>query len=258
MRTINIGTAGWNISSTLAQQFGSGGTHLERYASVMNCTEINSSFYRPHQRKTWQRWALAVPAGFKFAVKAPKAITHTAKLRNCGSLLADFFEQISGLENKLGPVLFQFPPSHTFDLPVVQDFLGTVREIHGGRIAIEPRNASWFTLVADRLFREFTVSRVASDPAKGSPLAAKPAGDMNLRYFRLHGSPRIYWSAYDAVQTENLATRLLAYDSGESWVIFDNTAAGEALKNALELRALLSHKSVKVMHFAPEPGSPKV
>lgn len=206
----------------------------------MNCAEVNSSFYRPHQRKIWQKWASATPADFKFAVKAPKAITHVAKLRNCGGLLADFFEQISGLENKLGPVLCQLPPSQVFDRGVAREFLETVREIHHGQLAFEPRNATWFTLEADRLFREFAVSRVAADPAKGSPLAADPAGDTGLRYFRLHGSPRVYWSSYDSAQLESLAARLLAEDAGDSWVIFDNTAAGEALKNALELRALIS------------------
>lgn len=241
VKTIRIGTAGWNVPSALAEHFSFNGTHLERYASVMNCAEVNSSFYRPHRRKTWQRWTLATPADFKFAVKAPKAITHVAKLQNCGSLLADFFEQISGLENKLGPVLFQLPPSQRFDLGVARDFLETIREIHRGQVAFEPRNATWFTLEVDRLFREFAISRVAADPAKGSPLAAEPAGDTGLRYFRLHGSPRIYWSAYSAAQLENLATRLFAEDAGESWVIFDNTAAGEALKNALELRTLISH-----------------
>lgn len=206
----------------------------------MNCVEVNSSFYRPHQRKTWQRWAAATPPGFKFAVKAPKAVTHVAKLLNCGDVLAQFFEQIVGLGEKLGPVLLQFAPGHKFDQGVVRDFLGTLREIHAGPVALEPRSASWFTPEAEKLLQEFKIARVAADPAKGSSLAAKPGGAAGLRYYRLHGSPRVYWSAYDAIQIGNLAARLLDYESGECWVIFDNTAAGEALKNALELRALVA------------------
>jgi uncharacterized protein YecE (DUF72 family) len=167
-------------------------------------------------------------------------MTHVAKLLNCDDLLAQFFDQISGLAEKLGPVLLQLAPSHTFDHGLVQEFLGTLREIHVGPVALEPRNASWFTPEVEKVLREFKIARVAADPAKGSPLAAMPGGGTGLQYYRLHGSPRIYWSAYDAEQIGSLATQLLDHDSGECWVIFDNTAAGEALKNALELRSLLT------------------
>jgi len=223
-----------------AHRCGARGSHLERYAAMMNCVEVNSSFYRPHQQKTWQRWAAVTPPDFRFAVKAPKAVTHVAKLLNCGDALAQFFDQIAGLEEKLGPILLQFAPAHAFDQGPVRDFLGTLREIHRGPVALEPRNASWFTPEADRLLREFKIARVAADPAKGSSLAAKPGGAKELRYYRLHGSPRVYWSAYDAAQIGSLAAQLISHESSECWVIFDNTAAGEALKNALELRTLLT------------------
>jgi uncharacterized protein YecE (DUF72 family) len=241
MKSIHIGTAGWNVPTALKQQFEAVGSHLERYASKMNSAEVNSSFYKPHQRETWQRWAESTPPDFKFAVKAPKAITHTAKLVNCGHLLVEFFDQISGLEEKLGPVLFQLPPSYSFAQGVTRDFLGTLREVHAGPVALEPRNATWFTTDANRLLREFNIARVAADPAKGSSSAAHPAGASSLRYYRLHGSPRVYWSAYDTASIKALATQLIAHESGDSWVVFDNTAAGEALKNALELQALLSN-----------------
>jgi len=133
----------------------------------------------------------------------------------------------------------QLAPGHAFDHGVARDFLGTLREIHCGPVALEPRNASWFTPEANHLLLEFNIARVAADPAKGSSLAAKPSGAKELRYYRLHGYPRVYWSAYNAVQIGSLAAELIDYESGECWVIFDNTAAGEALKNALELKTLL-------------------
>jgi len=240
MKFIRVGTAGWNVPTMLAHRCGTAGSHLERYAAMMNCVEVNSSFYRPHQRKIWQKWAAATPPDFKFAVKAPKAVTHVAKLLNCGDALAQFFEQIAGLDEKLGPLLLQLAPGHAFDHGVARDFLGMLREIHRGPVALEPRNASWFTPEADHLLLEFNLARVVADPAKGSFLAAKPGGAKELRYYRLHGSPRVYWSAYDAAQIGSLAAELIDYESGECWVIFDNTAAGEALKNALELKTLLA------------------
>jgi uncharacterized protein YecE (DUF72 family) len=167
-------------------------------------------------------------------------VTHIAKLLNCGDALAQFFEQVAGLDEKLGPVLLQLAPRHAFDEGVVQDFLGMLRQMHCGPVAFEPRNASWFSPEADRVLREFKIARVAADPPKGSPLAAEPSGDKELRYYRLHGSPRIYWSAYDDAQIGTLAAQLHDHESGECWVIFDNTAAGEALKNALEIKRLLT------------------
>jgi uncharacterized protein YecE (DUF72 family) len=239
MQVMHIGTAGWNVPRAQSLQSRSSGSHLERYASMMNSTEVNSSFYRPHRRETWQKWSSITPPGFKFAVKAPKAITHMAKLLDCRDLLAQFFEQIAGLGSKLGPVLLQFAPGYRFQPGVVEDFLGTLRGMHIGPVVLEPRNASWFTPEADCMLRRFGVSRVASDPAKGSPVASTPGGDMALRYYRLHGSPRVYWSSYDAAQIASLVAEIRQFDKGTSWVIFDNTAAGEALKNALELKALL-------------------
>jgi uncharacterized protein YecE (DUF72 family) len=239
MASIRVGTAGWNVPQTWEQRGTVAETHLERYAKAMNCVEVNSSFYRPHQRKTWERWAAATPTDFRFAVKAPKTVTHIAKLRDCNDALIQFFEQVAGLDSKLGPVLFQFAPGHAFDQGTVRDFLGGLRKLYNGPVALEPRNASWFVSDADVLLREFEVARVAADPAKGSPLAAKAGGFSGLRYYRLHGSPRVYWSSYDVEQLQSLAAELGGYGPGDNWIIFDNTAAGEAFKNAMELKRLL-------------------
>ncbi len=108
---VRVGCAGWSIPRLAAAHFAARGSHLERYSQVFNSCEINSSFYRPHKKETWERWARSVPADFRFSVKAPKAITHEARL-NCGSeVFSAFLEQINGLHEKLGPVLIQLPPS---------------------------------------------------------------------------------------------------------------------------------------------------
>jgi len=238
MGLVRVGTAGWTVPREHVHRCGETGSHLERYAAVMDCVEVNSSFYRAHKRKTWERWAAATPGEFRFAVKAPKAITHTAALRDCGGALVEFLEQVAGLGEKLGPVLFQLPPKSVFDEGVTRDFLGTLREVYSGLAVLEPRNGSWFTGNADRLLREFAISRVAADPPQGSEQAARPGGYGELRYYRWHGSPRIYWSAYDAERIGALAGEVSEYSTGESWVIFDNTATGAALGNAMELKAL--------------------
>ena len=214
-------------------------SHLERYASQLRCVEINSSFHRPHRRATWERWAAVTPDDFRFAVKAPKAVTHTAKLVNSGGALLEFFEAVHGLGEKLGPVLIQLPPKLAFDEGAAQEFLSTMRELHTGSAVLEPRHASWFTAVADRLLRSFQIARVAADPPKGSELAAQPGGWHGLRYWRLHGSPRTYYSDYDERWLQAFAERSLSHENRpgetETWVIFDNTALGHATGNAMWL-----------------------
>ncbi len=242
MSTLRIGTAGWTLPKAVAGRFAPEGSHLERYAGGLNCVEVNSSFHRPHRRATWERWARSVPAGFRFAVKMPKRVTHEAKLVRAGGALLEFFEQVGGLGEKLGPVLVQLPPSLALDEGVVREFLGTVREIYAGALVCEPRHASWFH-GADALLREFGVGRVAADPPKGSALAASPGGDLSVRYWRLHGAPRTYYSEYDEEALRGLAGRLTtdaaALPDAERWVVFDNTALGFATENALRLAELL-------------------
>lgn len=239
LSTTRIGTAGWTLPKQHADHFSASGTHLERYARVFNCVEVNSSFHRPHQRKTWARWATCTPPGFRFSVKLPKAITHEAKLHNCGARLQAFFDEVSALEEKLGPALIQLPPKLAFNDSLAHDFFTTLRELHNGLVALEPRHASWFTVPVNRLLRDFSIARVAADPPKGSPLAAIPAGWPGLCYWRLHGAPRTYYSPYDASFLRRFAQQLRKPSCAEQWVIFDNTALGHATANALDLLHLL-------------------
>lgn len=240
---VRIGCAGWSISREAAAHFNKGGSHLERYSQVFNSCEINSSFYRPHKNETWVRWAKSVPAEFRFSVKAPRTITHEAALNCTSEVLQAFLKQISFLGDKLGPILIQLPPSLKFEDARVRRFLTLLRESYSGDMVWEPRHGSWFDDRVDHLLKEFRAARVAADPAC-VPAAARPDGLANLAYFRLHGSPRRYYSAYSddylnmlAAKLGNLATK------ARVWCVFDNTASGYAIQNALELTAKL--KSAK-------------
>src|ERR687894_400456 len=88
--SIRIGTSGWSIPKAHDAPFRASGNHLERYASVFNAVEINSSFYRPHRPATYERWAASVPEEFRFAVKIPKAIPHERRLKEAGDLMGHF------------------------------------------------------------------------------------------------------------------------------------------------------------------------
>ena len=235
---IRIGTAGWSLYRPPAGRFPDKGSHLERYAATFDAVEINSSFYQPHKPETYARWASSVPAGFRFAVKLPRTITHERRLVECGDLLERFAAEVAHLAEKRGPILIQLPPKLGFDAPVVERFFSLARDILGGLMACEPRHIAWFSPEADALLVEHQVARVATDPG-AVPGAGEPGGWAGLRYTRLHGSPRIYRSAYDATAIERQAEA--ARDAAvESWTIYDNTASGAALGNALAMLDLVA------------------
>lgn len=246
MPSFRIGTAGWTLPKQHAHHFPAEGTHLVRCAAGLRCVEINSSFHRPHMRKTWERWAACTPEDFRFAVKMPKTVTHQAKLVNCGALLQTFLDEARGLGHKLGPLLVQLPPSLAFEEGVAHEFFTTLREMYladkssPAHVVCEPRHASWFTPEVDRLLRSFEVARVAADPPKASPLAGKPGGWKGVHYWRLHGAPRTYYSEYSAAFLKKFAAHLREEKHpGETWVIFDNTALAHGTGNAVALQKLL-------------------
>lgn len=236
------GTAGWSIPRAAASAFPASGTHLERYAAVLPAVEINSSFHRPHRRATYQRWAASTPASFRFFAKVPKEISHVRKLVGGAEPLDAFLEQVGGLGDKLGILLLQLPPSLAFDHAVAAQVFDMLRRRIGPDIGIacEPRHATWFGERAEACLVENRVARVAADPVL-APGGERPGGWTGLRYHRLHGSPRIYYSAYGQQRVEALAASIAPPDDAGSstWCIFDNTASGAAIDDALCLRSLM-------------------
>ena len=229
-----VGTAGWSLPRAEHGRFAPDGTHLARYAQALTGVEINSSFYRPHSTTVYSRWAAATPEGFRFSVKIPRTITHEKRLLDCDELLCDFLDQIRGLGNRLGCILVQLPPSFEYNASLAGAFFEMFRAIYDGPIALEPRHASWFADDAAGLLADCNVARVAADPAR-VPAAAAPGGTQDLVYFRLHGSPRVYWSRYEDQFLDKLCAQLVssARLAKAVWCIFDNTASGAATSDAL-------------------------
>ncbi|MEN2792412.1 DUF72 domain-containing protein [Sphingomonas oligophenolica] len=230
---IRIGTAGWSLTKGIGERFPQGGSHLERYAALFNAVEINSSFHRPHRPDTYARWAASVPTGFRFAVKLPKAISHERRLANCDDLLARFAGEVAHLGDKRGPLLVQLPPSFAFHPILAAAFFDRAATMLGKAIVCEPRHPTWFAPDATALLVAHRVSRVAADPAP-VPEAAQPGGWPGLRYTRLHGSPHMYRSPYDAAAIARYADAARG-STVESWTIYDNTTTGAALHNALDM-----------------------
>ena len=234
---VRVGCAGWSLPREHAGLFPGEGTHLGRYAERLPAAEINSSFYRPHRPATYARWAASVPDDFRFAVKVPKEVTHKLRLANAGATLARFLSEATALGTKLGPLLVQLPPSLAFAADVAAPFFVDLRERFDGDVVLEPRHASWFESEAERLMTGYRVARAVADPTVADAVP-EPGGWDGLVYYRLHGSPRMYYSAYPAEYLETLSGKLsAAARSAAVWCIFDNTAGGAATANAVDLLA---------------------
>jgi len=232
---IVVATAGWSIPRACAAHFRGEGTHLQRYSRVLRGAEIDTSFYRDHANGTYANWARQTPRGFRFAVKLPRQITHEGRLRAPRRLLVEFLARVAGLGRRLGPLVVQLPPSLDFEPRVARTFFTLLRQLHDGPVACEPRHASWFEDRPEALLRQHRIGRIAADPAV-VPLAALPGGWPGIVYYRLHGSPRKYWSVYDLQQVNTWADQARSLPRGTlAWFVFDNTAASGAAGNALQM-----------------------
>ncbi|MDV3514139.1 MULTISPECIES: DUF72 domain-containing protein [unclassified Stenotrophomonas] len=238
---VAVGCAGWSLPTDIAHAFAAGDSALQRYASRFPIVEINSSFYRPHQPATYARWAASVPHGFRFSVKMPQAISHDVRLRGAAPLLDTFLHAVAHLGDRLGALLLQLPPSLAYDGRTASAFFRALRRRSAVPVACEPRHPSWFDDKADALLDGHGIARVAADPARVAG-ADQPGGARHWSYWRWHGQPRVYYSAYQQPQLCSLAAAALqAAQAGEAWIILDNTAHGNAVPNALQLQSMLEH-----------------
>jgi uncharacterized protein YecE (DUF72 family) len=231
-----VGCAGWSLPKAEAASCPVEGSHLERYAAVFPAVEINSSFYRPHRPATYAKWAACVPDDFRFAVKVPRAITHDARMEGVEQQLLQFAAEAGELGEKLGCLLVQLPPKLGFVDEPARLLFRQLHALFGCTLAFEARHPSWFSEPATELLVESRVTRVIADPAAGQPGPHVPTSSDTV-YVRLHGTPRIYYSRYSMEYVESVR-RALAQQAAAGrtcWCIFDNTAAFEAVPNALQL-----------------------
>ena len=242
---VYIGVAGWALPSATYEprpgfaprlpqpRFGEGGSALERYARAYSSVEINSTFYRMHKPETFARWAQTVPPGFRFSVKLAKEITHELGLAASREPLERFFAPVRDLGAAMGPLLIQLPPSRAFEVKRATAFLRALRAQYEGPAVLEARHETWFEPPVSRLLAEHGITHVLADPCT---VEIEPGPEDRLVYYRLHGSPRVYWSGYSEAFLDDLAGKIASLRArAEVWCIFDNTAGGFAQGDALGL-----------------------
>ena len=254
---IRIGISGWRYPGWRGKFYPQGlvqRRELEFAAERFDSIELNGSFYSLQRPESYRAWYAEVPPGFEFAVKGSRFITHMLKLRNVGPALANFFASgVLALEDKLGPILWQFPPQLGFD-GRFEEFLAALprdmgqgaalarqhdERVHGRSFtsprsrrplsyAIEVRHASFCTAEFVALLRRYGVALVVADTAGRWPLLEDVTA--NFIYVRLHGDVELYASGYRRAALEGWAERIRAWSSGAEPAVARRVSRPAALR----------------------------
>ena len=241
---IRIGISGWRYPPWRGTFYPEGlpqRRELEYASRHVATIEINGSFYSLQRPEFYARWRDETPDNFVFSVKAPRFITHMLKLRNCEQAMANFLASgIANLGDKLGPILWQLPPTHRFDAAVLGPFLaslprdtddaaaiarrrnekvkGRARLAYGAcrplRHALEVRHETFVDEAFVDLLRREQVALVVADTAGKWPLVEDLTSD--FVYARLHGDAVLYVSGYSDAALERWAARFVAWSQGRA------------------------------------------
>ena len=237
---VYIGTSGWHYKHWLGPFYPPdlpASKMLRWYAERFDTVEINNSFYRLPATPALEGWCRETPASFCFAAKASRYITHNKKLKDPEGSFEKFFSAIDLLGRRLGPILFQLPPSWKLNLERLEEFLP--RLPHGHRYVFEFRNPTWNVAPVYDLLRRHNAAFCIYELAGFiSPIEITA----DFTYLRLHGPGNKYQGDYSEGILRSWAERIRGWqrELKHVFVYFDNDQAGFAAKNALELKAILS------------------
>jgi uncharacterized protein YecE (DUF72 family) len=234
---VRVGCSGWSYVSWADPVYhGAPSTEwLELYARRFDTVEVNATFYRLPTRKAVQGWADATPAGFVFAVKASRYLTHVKRLQDLGPGLDRFYDRLTPLASacKLGPVLWQLPANFRRD----DQRLGRALELlPAGRHCFEFRHPSWFVEEVYELLREHDAALVIADhPSRPFQSQTLTAGWTYVRFHHGHKGRR---GNYSPTELRAWGERLRSW-SIETWVYFNNDWEAFAVRNAQALSSIL-------------------
>jgi len=209
---------------------------LSFYARQFTTVELNNTFYRLPSEKAFTTWRESTPENFIFAVKVSRFITHIKRLRNLGATVENFLSRAAFLKEKLGPLLYQLPPSMKRNDELLQNFLSTLPSKY--QHVIEFRHESWIDEAVFDILRRHNVGLCVFDmPSFSCPLVATS----DFAYIRFHGSEGLYSSSYSDEELTQWAQRIARLDQNvkASYIYFNNDAEAFAIENATALRNLL-------------------
>lgn len=271
--TARVGISGWTYAPWRGVFYPKGLPHraeLGYVADHMPSLEINGTFYALQRPDSFRAWYAATPAEFVFSVKGPRFITHMKKLRDVDAPIANFFASgLLALRDKLGPVLWQLPPTFGYDpqrlaafferLPRSTSEAAEVAKGHDERLegrsltvadadrplrhALEVRHHSFETPGFLELLREHRIAVVVADTAGKWPLIKDVTAD--FAYVRLHGDEVLYTSGYSEESLRQWAAQIRAWTAQgrDAYVYFDNDVKVHAPFDAIRLGELLTPRT---------------
>lgn len=206
---------------------------FEYYATQFDTLELNVTFYKFPEAAVLKKWYDAAPDHFYFTVKAPRVITHFKQLKDCESLLDDFYGVVeNNLREKTGCLLFQMPPRFIYTPERLQLIKDALRP--GFKNVVELRDKSWWN---DEVYAALGEQYLTFSGISHPTLPAEAVVNHHLAYYRFHGVPRLYYSEYEYTALKEVANQLLAQTTLEEvFVYFNNTAAIGAIANARWLK----------------------
>lgn len=207
------------------------------YSSVFNTVELNVTFYRLPEKRTFEKWHSETPEGFVFSVKGSRYITHVKRLLSTAEPLGLFMDRASALKEKLGVVLWQLPPNFGKDAGRLRGFLKNLRR-YKTRNVFEFREESWFEKDIVSLLKEEGHAICSAD---WPPFADRPPVTSDMAYIRRHGHGGSYDGCYSMKDLKSDARLIRRHlrDGLDVYVYFNNDVRGYAPRNALELKGLL-------------------
>ena len=235
---IRVGTSGWHYKhwiGTFYPEDTPSSRQFAEYIKTFDTVELNNSFYHLPAKSTFEKWKGDSPANFLFAVKASRYITHMKKLLAQRDALSTFLDHAAALGDKLGPVLFQLPPSWNINADRLKAFLKLLPADH--RYTFEFRNTTWYDPSVYELLRAHNVAFCIYELDKHqSPMEITA----DFVYVRLHGPGGKYQGRYslDALRDWVSQCKSWQREGKDVFVYFDNDEAGHAAFNAQELKAL--------------------
>jgi len=234
-----IGTSGWHYDDWRGRFYPEKlpkAKWLEFYSQQFSTVELNNSFYRLPSEEAFNKWHDSSPAGFTFAVKVSRFITHIKRLKDCDEAVENFMSRAAGLKEKLGPLLYQLPPGLHRNDETLENFLKKLPQ--SLKHVIEFRHQSWLEEGVFDILRRYNTGLCVFDmPKMSCPLLATA----DFAYVRFHGGESLYSSCYTDEELSGWAKRIagLAQSLDSVYIYFNNDIAGYAVENAVTIREYL-------------------
>jgi len=239
MKKVKFGTSGWMYDDwneifypkDLADE-----EKLGFFAKKFNTVEINNTFYNLPEKKVFERWNSQVPENFIFSVKASRYITHLKKLSDPELIIKDFFENVSGLGKKIGPILFQLPPFWKVNSERLKKFVRILPKKF--KYVFEFRDASWYKYEIFQLLKNKNIALCVHDHRDGPSPKILTA---DFSYFRFHGPGGSYQRKYSKKRLEKHAEIIEKWKNQgiDVYCYFNNDYKGNAIENAGQLKKMI-------------------